>query len=87
MKKQPTQSEKISSHKRFALEAVDQQANADHLGGAECVREAKERDRHHAPADEIIARTHVQAERATGGQQHHQNEDRDQKPAGIAGRR
>ena len=37
------------------VEPVDQQADADHLAGAEGMRETEKRGRRHAPGDEIVA--------------------------------
>ena len=45
------------------VEAVDQEADADHLAVFERVREPEERRCRHAPGDEIIARRNIDAER------------------------
>src|SRR6185369_13089421 len=74
----------IMSH--TIVEAVDQEADADHLAMLERVREPEKGRRRHAPGDEIIARRNIDAERPAAGQQHHQHENRDEeKPGEIAG--
>ena len=67
---------------RAALDAVDQEADADHLAGAEGVGEAEERHRRHAPRHDVVAGRDVDAERAAGRQHHHQDEDENEEAAG-----
>ena len=68
------------------VEAVDQEADADHLAVPERMREPEEGRRRHAPGDEVIARRNIDAERPAARQQHHQHENRnEEKPGEIAG--
>src|SRR5689334_1474250 len=59
-------------------EAIDQEADADHLAVPERMRQPEKGGRRHAPGDEVIARGNVDAERPAGRKQHHQDEDRNE---------
>ena len=65
-----------------APETVDQEPDADHLARAERVGEAEECSRRHAPGHDLVARRHVDADRAAGRQQHHEDEDGDEEQPG-----
>src|SRR5215216_1103541 len=68
------------------VEAVDQEADANHLAVFERVREPEEGGCRHAPGDEIIACRNIDAERPAGRQQHHQHKNRNEEKSGeIAG--
>ena len=70
----------------IVVEAVDQEADADHLAMFERMREPEEGGCRHAPGDEIIARRNIDAERPAGRQQHHQHKNRNEEKSGeIAG--
>ncbi len=70
------------------VEAVDQQADADHLAMPERMRKPEKGRRRHAPGNEIITRGDIDAERPAARQQHHQHEDRYQEKSGeIAGKK
>src|SRR5215216_5132995 len=68
------------------VEAVDQEADANHLAVLERVREPEEGGCRHAPGDEIIAGRNIDAERPAGRKHHHQHKNRnEEKPGQIAG--
>src|SRR6185369_5791436 len=70
----------------IVAEAVDQEADADHLAMFECMREPEEGRCRHAPGDEIIACRNIDAKRPAARQQHHQHKNRNQeKPGEITG--
>src|SRR5256885_7126449 len=70
----------------LVVEAVDQEADADHLAMFERMREPEEGRCRHAPGDEVIARRNIDAERTAARQQHHQHKNRnEEKPGEIAG--
>src|SRR5207244_3041389 len=70
----------------LVVEAVDQEADANHLAVFERMREPEEGRCGHAPGEEIIARRNIDAERSAARQQHHQHKNRnEEKPGEIAG--
>src|SRR6266545_4019529 len=70
----------------IVVEAVDQEADADHLAMLERMREPEEGGCRHAPGDEIIAGRNIDAERPAARQQHHQHKNRNEEKSGeIAG--
>src|SRR5437660_28972 len=70
----------------IVVEAVDQEADADHLAMFERMREPEEGGCRHAPGNEIIARRNIDAKRPAARQQHHQHKNRnEEKPGEIAG--
>src|SRR4051812_49422824 len=74
----------IMSH--TVVEAVDQEADANHLAMLERMCEPEKGGCRHGPGDEIIARRDIYAERPGAGQQHHQHEKgKEGKPGEIAG--
>jgi hypothetical protein len=69
-----------------AAQAVEHEADADHLAGLERVGEGQEGKGRHAPGGEVVARRDVEADLAADGEAHHENEDRDQEqPGEVAG--
>ena len=69
-----------------AAQAVEHEADADHLAGLERVGEGQEGKSRHAPGGEVVASRDVETDLAPEGQAHHENEDRDQeKPGEVAG--
>jgi len=64
-----------------AFEAVDQKPDPNHLAVTERVCEAEERRRHHAPRHQVVAGRNVETERPTSREEHHQDENREQKHA------
>ena len=70
---------------RAAFQAVDKEADADHLAMLERMREPEKGCCRHAPGDEIIARRNIDAERPAGRQQHHQHKKGAEQDDGLQG--